>query len=81
MVYDKGNICTHTCIDIQNKRRASILPLVLSVYFLSLHFALHLLVAMGLTERVHFSDITGRFSSQTSCDVLHYVLLSSWYRL
>lgn len=76
MVYDKGNICTHTCIDIQNKRRASILPLVLSVYFLSLHFALHLLVAVGLTERVHFSDITGRFSSQTSCDESRYIIYS-----
>lgn len=60
MVCDEGNICTHTCIDIQNKKKASILPLVLSVYFLSLHFALHLLVAVGLTERVCFNDVTGR---------------------
>lgn len=75
MVYDKGNICTRTCVDIQNKRKASILPLVLNVYFLSLHFALHLLVAVG-TERVHFSDITGRFSSQTSCDESRYIIYS-----
>lgn len=71
MVCDEGNICTHTCIDIQNKRRASILPLVLSVYFLSLHFALRLLFAVGLTERVHFNDITGHF-----CDESRYIIYS-----
>lgn len=76
MVYDKGNICTHACIDMQNTRRASILPLVSSVCFLSLHFALHLLVAVGLAERVHFSDITGCFSSQTSCDESRYITSS-----